>query len=429
MIGKITRKSMRARWGRDVFIGLAIMLGVSFVAGSFVLADSLRGDVRQPVQRAQRERRPRGAGDAHRRQHPGPARPDPGLARRRDRGGRRRRHRRAVAATASRQLLDKDGDPIQTQGAPALGVSWTRTQWHLTASRSRTARHRTVPARWRSTRPPPTSTTTRSATTSTSCSTPAPTTFTIVGLVGLGNTDGFGGATLAIVRPRDRPAGTRRRRHVRRDRHQARPREPTSPPSRRRSRRCCRRAPRSSPASRSARRRPTTSTQIISIFGNGLLDLRLHHRLRGAFIINNVFGITISQRLRELALMRGVGASTKQVRRLIVLEALIISVTATVLGISRRVRRRQAASSRSSTPPAPASPTRRCMLPAAHDRSCRSSSASASRCVGARVPGPAGGEGPTGRGDAPGDRLRRDSAPAGGSSPGSSSPSSAPRCS
>ena len=42
MIGKITRKSMRARWGRDVFIGLAIMLGVSFVAGSFVLADSLR---------------------------------------------------------------------------------------------------------------------------------------------------------------------------------------------------------------------------------------------------------------------------------------------------------------------------------------------------------------------------------------------------
>ena len=52
-----------------------------------------------------------------------------------------------------------------------------------------------------------------------------------------------------------------------------------------------------------------------------------------AFIINNVFGITIGQRLRELALMRGIGASTKQVRRLIVLEALIISLTATILGI------------------------------------------------------------------------------------------------
>ena len=46
-----------------------------------------------------------------------------------------------------------------------------------------------------------------------------------------------------------------------------------------------------------------------------------------------MFGITIGQRLRELALLRGVGASTKQVRRLIVLEALIISLTATVLGI------------------------------------------------------------------------------------------------
>jgi putative ABC transport system permease protein len=52
-----------------------------------------------------------------------------------------------------------------------------------------------------------------------------------------------------------------------------------------------------------------------------------------AFIINNIFSITIGQRLRELALMRGVGASVKQVKRLIKLEALIISVTATILGI------------------------------------------------------------------------------------------------
>ena len=52
-----------------------------------------------------------------------------------------------------------------------------------------------------------------------------------------------------------------------------------------------------------------------------------------AFLINNIFGITIGQRLRELALLRGVGATTKQMRRLIVVEALVISITATVLGI------------------------------------------------------------------------------------------------
>ena len=42
MIGTLARKSLRARLGRNIFIGLAIMLGVSFVAGSFVLADSMK---------------------------------------------------------------------------------------------------------------------------------------------------------------------------------------------------------------------------------------------------------------------------------------------------------------------------------------------------------------------------------------------------
>src|SRR5207342_3301157 len=73
--------------------------------------------------------------------------------------------------------------------------------------------------------------------------------------------------------------------------------------------------------------------QIVSIFGTGLLIFAFITAFVAAFIINNVFGITIGQRLRELALMRGIGASTKQVRRLIVLEALIISGTATILGI------------------------------------------------------------------------------------------------
>ena len=39
----IARKSIRARWGRTLAIGLAITAGVSFVVGSFVLADSLDG--------------------------------------------------------------------------------------------------------------------------------------------------------------------------------------------------------------------------------------------------------------------------------------------------------------------------------------------------------------------------------------------------
>ena len=52
-----------------------------------------------------------------------------------------------------------------------------------------------------------------------------------------------------------------------------------------------------------------------------------------AFIINNVFAITIGQRLRELALLRAVGAAGGQVRRMIFVEALVMSVIATILGI------------------------------------------------------------------------------------------------
>ena len=73
--------------------------------------------------------------------------------------------------------------------------------------------------------------------------------------------------------------------------------------------------------------------QVISVFGNGLLGFAFVTAFVSAFLINNVFQITIGQRLRELALMRAVGARGGQVRRLIYLEALVMSVVATVLGI------------------------------------------------------------------------------------------------
>ncbi|HEX9259458.1 MAG TPA: FtsX-like permease family protein [Acidimicrobiales bacterium] len=73
--------------------------------------------------------------------------------------------------------------------------------------------------------------------------------------------------------------------------------------------------------------------QNIAVFGTGLLIFAFITAFVSAFIINNVFGITITQRLRELALLRAVGASRRQVRVLIFVEALLISVTATIVGI------------------------------------------------------------------------------------------------
>ena len=53
----------------------------------------------------------------------------------------------------------------------------------------------------------------------------------------------------------------------------------------------------------------------------------------GAFVIYNTFTITVAQRTRELALLRTLGASRRQVLRSVVMEAAIIGLLASVLGL------------------------------------------------------------------------------------------------
>ena len=55
--------------------------------------------------------------------------------------------------------------------------------------------------------------------------------------------------------------------------------------------------------------------------------------LVGAFIINNTFAILVAQRTRELALLRAIGASAKQVRRSVAIEALVVGGLASALGL------------------------------------------------------------------------------------------------
>ena len=53
----------------------------------------------------------------------------------------------------------------------------------------------------------------------------------------------------------------------------------------------------------------------------------------GAFVIVNSLSITIAQRTRELATLRTLGASRRQVRRRVVLEAFVIGVAGVVVGL------------------------------------------------------------------------------------------------
>ena len=55
--------------------------------------------------------------------------------------------------------------------------------------------------------------------------------------------------------------------------------------------------------------------------------------LVGAFIINNTFSITVAQRTREMAVLRALGASGRQVRRTVLVEALVAGSLASAAGL------------------------------------------------------------------------------------------------
>ena len=73
--------------------------------------------------------------------------------------------------------------------------------------------------------------------------------------------------------------------------------------------------------------------QFVDIFRNFLLAFALIALFVGSFIIYNAFKITVAQRTRQLGLMRAIGASSGQVVRSVMLEALFVGVAASVIGI------------------------------------------------------------------------------------------------
>jgi len=53
----------------------------------------------------------------------------------------------------------------------------------------------------------------------------------------------------------------------------------------------------------------------------------------GAFLIQNTFRIIVAQRTRELALLRAIGATTGQVTRMVVIEAVAVGLVASAIGV------------------------------------------------------------------------------------------------
>ncbi len=75
------------------------------------------------------------------------------------------------------------------------------------------------------------------------------------------------------------------------------------------------------------------TNQFISFLRGFLLAFGGIALFVGSFVIANSLSITIAQRTREFATLRTLGASRRQVLRSIILEALVVGVTASVVGV------------------------------------------------------------------------------------------------
>ena len=71
----------------------------------------------------------------------------------------------------------------------------------------------------------------------------------------------------------------------------------------------------------------------LGIFQKVLLAFGLIALFVGAFVIANTLSITIAQRVREFATLRTIGGSRRQVLKSVLLEALVIGLLASVLGL------------------------------------------------------------------------------------------------
>jgi putative ABC transport system permease protein len=74
--------------------------------------------------------------------------------------------------------------------------------------------------------------------------------------------------------------------------------------------------------------------EALSFFNIALLVFAGVALFVGAFLIFNTFQILVTQRTRELALLRALGASAKQIRRSVIAEAVVVGLVASLVGLA-----------------------------------------------------------------------------------------------
>jgi putative ABC transport system permease protein len=328
---RATLKSLLARKVRLLLTGLAVVLGVSFVSGTYVLSDTITAtfdtlfrEVNAGVDLA--VRRTTGfdsdTGQGEEREVLPVSlveriRGVPGVA-------------QAVGdVTGYAQLVAPDGTAVTTTGAPTLGVVYQEGQLGgaLTVAQGRAPRAGELAIDRRSFTEHRFTLGSRV----TVLTLDEPVQLTLVGVVRFGSTDSLAGATLAVF---DLPTALD---VLGKDGYDAITVRVTNPAEvedvRRRIADVVPERTEILTGSEVAEEDSEGVGEILSIIERVLLVFAFVALFVGGFIIVNTFTILVAQRTRELALLRALGASRGQVLRSVVVEALIVGVLSSTAGL------------------------------------------------------------------------------------------------
>jgi putative ABC transport system permease protein len=336
-VWRATVKSLLARKLRLALTALAVVLGVGFMVGTLVLTDTLNKAFDQAfagtVETADVVVRGRSAfepglgggpgSEAFEEQTPVPEELVEEVS------GVEGVATAAGEVTGYAQLVDPNtGDPIGTMGPPTLGVSWNPVSGGLEV---------------RTGRPPGPGEVAIDAGTaenydirvgqSIDVILVGPTrSFPVSGTVGIGELDSLGGATLAVFDTDTAQEVLDRAGEF--DAIAVAGEEDVSTALLRA--RIQEVLPEGFEAVSSATVAEETTDEIeegLGFFRTGLLVFAFVSLFVGAFIIFNTFNIIVSQRTRELGLLRALGASRRQIQVSVLTEAVLIGLIASVVGI------------------------------------------------------------------------------------------------
>ncbi|MDP9207125.1 MAG: FtsX-like permease family protein [Actinomycetota bacterium] len=331
---KATLKGLMAHKFRLAATALAIVLGVSFVSGTYVLTDtitasfdSLFKQVTQGIDVAVRSEETFGGFDTGEVRDPMPASL---LERIQAVDGVR------VAegnVTGYAQLVGKDGKAVTTSGAPSLGVSFNQDPQFSAGSTVRSGRLPSGPSEMAIDAKTAEDTGYQVGDRAKVLFQGPARDFTVSGIIGFGEADNLGGARLVGFDLAT--AQEVMNRQGRFDEIDVAA-EAGVTPEQLRDRIRATVDPRYEVLTGEQLAEDTAAAindTIGRFLGTALLAFAFVALLVGAFLIFNTFTIIVAQRTRELALLRCLGASRRQVMNSVLLESLIVAIVASLVGL------------------------------------------------------------------------------------------------